>query len=262
MMMVMMRVSTVRLWLQVPAILLAASAASAFNVTLGGSGPSNLRTYAAEHSTSPVSEISFPEEVPYQYISSSVDGVNSAVADYDLSTAELRVEFDLARGTTEDFSSWSSARGSIFFSVDEDVNFSASGSHVAIDPLGTEILLRVYLFDQTLREFVFDSHQNSQTTPHESFALGLSEGDAYTEQVGPLTGTLIAGNDYRLYYLAGVEAPAFSATSATSSGHISLEMTPIPELVADPVPSLGSLGLVVVGSLLGVFGLRELRTAA
>ncbi len=70
---------------------------------------------------------------------------------------------------------------------------------------------------------VFNSRQESRSTPNESFTLGLNEGDYNNVDynnvdIGSLTGNLIPGQTYRVAYSLQSENFPAPATGVTASG--------------------------------------------
>jgi hypothetical protein len=94
----------------------------------------------------------------------------------------------------------------------------------------------------------------------ESFTLGLSEGNFLNTDDGSLTGTLIAGHEYRLYYNVNVYAWSSADTAlASGSGFLSLSFDGESGGTGGSVPSLGPLSVTVLCGLLGFVGTRRLR---
>jgi hypothetical protein len=97
------------------------------------------------------------------------------------------------------------------------------------------------LFDITNNVFVFYHEQVSTSTPNENFTLGLAGGDFQNTVSGPLTGTLTAGNDYRLHYNASIAATA--SIGATATGFVSIAFTAVPEPSTTLCLIIGSFSL-------------------
>ena len=234
-------------WLPLAAALfLLTPPASALTVTLNGYDISHLGTEATDASGGDASEIVYPAALPYSYTSTSVDGSASAESEYDLSDAGFDITFDHSRVSTH--LSWGQSDGDIYFSVDQDVDYVASGSYSVIDPEGRLVWLKASLLDYTAVSYLFDSFHRSQSTPNESFTLGGTGGDYEDYNAGSLTGTLIAGHEYELHYDALVEAYLSPTTSgATATGSFSLSFTPVPEPTTVLLMLTGLLGLAAAG---------------
>jgi hypothetical protein len=140
-----------------------------------------------------------------------------------------------------------------------DVDYVADGVLTAIDADGRQISQNVSLYDATLGRYLFESIQESESTPNETFTLGLEEGDTFNYFEGSLTGTLIGGHRYRFESEARIygEPPAAS-TPAALTGYLKLSFFPEPifEVVVDIKPdsdfnpiNLFSRGVVPVAIL-------------
>jgi hypothetical protein len=196
-----MRISTVVLTL-VSITWLHGHPAMALNVTLNGGGTSKFTNYAAGSSGNSDIEHVYPETIPFTYTSSVFSLSGSAVTEYTLSNGGFEISFDQSRGTP--FGSAGHSWGSIFFSVDDNVAYSASGSFTASDPDGRRVSLLANLYDHTADEYLFFSSQDSDSTPDESFILGQSGGDYQNYSAGSLSGLLIAGHEYSFDHDASI----------------------------------------------------------
>jgi hypothetical protein len=206
---------------------LSAGSAAALTITLNGVGTTSLTTNVTDHESS-LSDFDTlnPLLLPYATSSTSIAGTVVSTSVYDLSNNGFNITFDHTRPTLLNGDARSS--GSIRFSVDQDVSFSASGSYTAVDPDGRRVVFRAYIRELN-NGYVFDSFQESRSTPNEGFTLGLSEGDFQNISSGALSGTLTSGADYTLYYLAftaGDTNPA--GAGATGTGSLSLTFVPEP----------------------------------
>jgi hypothetical protein len=140
---------------------------------------------------------------------------------YTLSNTGFDITLDHSRTSTQ--YSYGQSVGLIYFSVDQNIDYAASGSYSTVDSEGRMVHFVADLYDETVGSYVFESIQISAATPNESFTLGQTEGDYINTDIGSLTGTLIAGRNYRFYYVADIYAyPSASTSGATASGCISL----------------------------------------
>jgi hypothetical protein len=231
------------IWAAAPIVL--TPAAAAFTITLNSGGTSELLTRGNDRVGARVDEFVYPTALSYSYTSTSVDGGSSSQSVYDLSDSAFNITFDQSR-TTAEFSegrSW----GYIYFTVDQDVYYSAAGAYSAIDPDGLLLSQTAWLSDVGTGFDVFKFSQGSDSTPNESFLLGAAGGDSSNVGLGSLSGTLTAGHDYRFWYDSYVSAwPSSSWTNATSSGYVSLSFTPIPEPSSALLVSLGLSGFALL----------------
>lgn len=214
--------------------------ADAYTITLNGGGTSALMTEVRESGGVKDAEIVNPAVLPYAHTSTVNLGLASSETEYDLSLAGFEFSFDHAR---EADGGWGLLDADIYFSVDTDVFFTASGTYTAVDPEGRRISLYASLQDLTLNSYLFESQQTSDSVMNESFTLGLTEGDFYSEFEGSLSGTLLAGHQYR--YLGGAFIQAFpsSPSGATATGSMALSFASIPEPGAGLLLGVGLIGL-------------------
>jgi hypothetical protein len=217
--------------------------AIAYTIDLDSSGATHLRTSANDQlAGGAVLRILNPATIPYSATSSSIDGGTSSASEYDFSNDGFSITFEHARVGTND--SYGQSFGRVLFSVDQNVHYAAAGSYAAIDPDGRSVTLNADLLDLTVGSYLFEASQWSESTPNESFTLGLAEGDFYNLNTGSLVGTLIAGHDYRFFYSARVRTiPSASPLGATGSGSVFLGFTAVPE---PDTAVLAALGLVVL----------------
>lgn len=219
-----MRISTLLVFLLF--VWLPVGAATAYTVTLNGFNNSSMTAYADDASGFRASETVNPVALSYSYTSNNVDGLVSSEAQYSLTDFGFNITLSQARSST--FQTIARSHGTIFFSVNEDVDFVASGSYTAVDATGSRILLLSRLFDITQSTYLYQSKQTSDVTANESFTLGLAEGDQANFNFGSLSGTLLAGNDYRFNFDAYIQSFPSEGSSATATGNFALTFIPEP----------------------------------
>jgi hypothetical protein len=177
-----------------------------------------------------------------------------------LNLIRLGFYFTFDHSRSDGIGNSASSQGQILFSVDEDVQYTASGAYAATEPDGRRIYLSGGLGSQTTQSTLFKSSQSSEMTPNESFELGLIEGDDESSREGSLTGTLIADQEYVFSYSAWIQLDSVGVpvdilyenrSSATASGNLSLVFSAVPE------PGASALHLT---ALLGLIGLRRVHT--
>ena len=188
-----------------------------------------------------VNETVNPTALPYSHTSTSTYASNDSETMYTLSNAGFDITFDHSR--TGALGNYAQSLGSIEFSVDQNVDYVASGSYSTVDPDGGHNTFRGWLYDITDVSDIFKDYQTSYGIVDESFTLG--DGFGYT---GSLTGTLIAGHEYLFQHDASIgAAPTSLPSGATASGSISLSFTPAPEPGTGLLVMVGLLGFVGVG---------------
>ncbi len=216
-------------------LLLAGGRVEALTITFieGPDYPSFLHTSADEGPIWPdglLNETVHPVSVPYSYTSTAVDGASFAEATYSLSNAGFDISFDLTRSL--ELYSRAEARGEIFFTVDEDVLYTATGSFTVLEPVGYRFVgFGANLLDTTSETIgLFGNTQRSETTAGEHFLLGEVGGDSYNQFYGSLTGMLLAGHEYKFDYKSQMFTNNFqTSASSSSTGFYSLTFTPVPE---------------------------------
>ena len=242
----------IRVWLPVAAaFVLFASSATAYTVTLNGFGTSFLSTQASDGSGEIDLDNLTPAALPYSDSSISIDGANSAESFYIFDNTGFDITLDHSRSAGP-FKVAESV-GGIIFSVDENVNYVASGSYTVVDSVvGRRVLFNASIFDFTDSSELFKSDQLSVTTSNESFTLGESGGDISNVDTGSLTGTLLAGHDYIFSYQAFILSGA-TTSSATATGSFNLSFS---QVIPEPSAAL------LFGSGFAVVGLASRRRSA
>ena len=205
---------------------LPAASASAVSVTLNVRGLTSFVRTVARDDPGSVFETFNPVSTPFFDTSTVVDGAASSSSGYALTDGGFDItSFDHVRPPA--LNDWAQSLGDIFFSVDQDVDYEASGSYTVIDSDGRLISYQSQLIDLTSGMVLYESRQESRSTPNESFTLGGSGGDFGNTSSGSLTGMLIGGHDYYFFYDALIQAlPTASTTVATASGFLSLNFVP------------------------------------
>ncbi len=157
-------------------------------------------------------------------------GPSAAVMDYTLDHDGFAIDF--TQTVAASTGSGSQGTGYIYFTVDEDTTYLVSGLLDVVDSEGRGVYLRTFLEDITGAPFfLFQSEQYSQSTPNESFTIGLTEGDTSNLLSGSASGVLLAGHVYRFYADAALQSwpSAARTTTASASGNITLHL-PEPSL--------------------------------
>jgi hypothetical protein len=227
-------------------VALIATPAFAVSITLNGGSSSFIKSTAYD-GTDYDAPSHYPASLPDSGTVYANGGESSATTSYTLSNEGFEFTFDHARTGTD--TAYSESEGSLYFSGDSDGSYVLGGVYTAIDEQGRLTSMEVRLYDQTTRDYLFRNLQRSNTTPNESFTLGLEEGDLSSILVGSLTGTLRAGHEYQLYFRDYIYNGAAEATTlATATGTLSLIFAPEP-----------STFLLFASGLVGLAAVRRRR---
>jgi len=191
-------------------------------------------------STTELSDVDRPTFLPSSGSTGVVQSRVSATTTYSLSEAAFEFGFDHVRRNAAPFTK---SEIEIFFRPDADVDFVFSGSYSAQDATGHPITLSVLLNDLTTSTTLFASHDFSQDTPNEVFALGQSGGE-FSFVFGLPNGRLLSGHDYALSVLAGIEGDPLSDIGIfPAAGSVRLAFVPEPSTALFLGLGLGGLSL-------------------
>jgi hypothetical protein len=140
--------------------------------------------------------------------------------------------------------------------VNTDTTYSLSGMFSATD-VGSpgRVYSNVLLYDQGAGTMLFQDWNDSYSTANESFILGVAgDGDVSNFTIGSLTGNLLAGHNYRLFFKDFIQAYPTADQGASATGCVTLAIggatgggscgTSVPA----PAPlALFGLGLLALG---------------
>jgi len=145
----------------------------------------------------------------------------------------------------------------LYFTADQNASYSLSGAYAMSGD--QEIYYYVTLDDITSTQNLFTNEQRSYSTIDESFLLGETGGDSTNSLSGSLTGDLITGHDYSLFFNSYIHAVPASNSIATAAGFVDLTITG--EVVVNPVPIPAAIWLFGT-ALIGLVGFGKRRKAA
>ena len=116
-------------------------------------------------------------------------------------------------------------------------------------PAGTTVFFEAWLFDSGT--YLFRDVSESRSTANESFILGdVGDGDHSNINVGKLTGNLIAGHSYTLFYQSWIQAldadDLETEVSAIANSNVTLNISAVPVPASVFLFSSGLLGLIGV----------------
>jgi hypothetical protein len=136
----------------------------------------------------------------------------------------------------------------LIFTATSNAPYTIDGSYAMLGPIGTQMSFYVRLEDLTVGSTVFFDWSRSFNTPDESFLLGVSDdGDDYNDTIGSLSGSMIAGHTYRLFYDAYIQAGTsqnVTMVHSSATGEVSLLIGTVPIPPAFWLFGTGLLSLV------------------
>jgi len=213
-----------------------APAALAVGISLGGVSaldPSACTTSTCDSGT-PYIPTSLPDSGT---VSASFAG-NTATVGYSLSNAAFMITFGETSGVNSNDTGYVIAQ--LDFTPDANVDYSLDGAYGALDAEAGYDAYSVSLVDLTDSVALFVNSQVSVGTPSESFTLGQVGGDSSNSLSGSLSGSLIAGHNYR-FNVQSQKANLGASGIASASGFASLTFIPEPDT-----------GLLVMAGLFGL----------
>lgn len=138
------------------------------------------------------------------------------------------------------------------FTVDADMTYNLSGTYSVTDVTSPGIVFfDALLYDLTAGLQLFGSQTESRDTTNESLVLGVGGGDYFNAaHVGSVSGNLIAGRTYQLYFHAFTRAAAPSGDGgAIATGNVTLQLGSGVDAVPEPASlamwGLGALGMAI-----------------
>jgi len=176
-------------------------------------------------------------------------GTASATTSWNLTATTATFAFDgVTAGAHE---SYAVHESNFYFTVDADTTYSISGSYSFAD-LDDSIVSNEYamlfciLFDETAQEYVFGSSQYTFAADEGTYYLGGTSEDSWLS--GSLSGTLLAGHEYRFLFDASVQNYPSDGNDAViyGSGSVTLTIVPLPPSALMGLTLLGGLGLAKI----------------
>jgi hypothetical protein len=167
-----------------------------------------------------------PSSIPHVANDQAIDGGSASLTGLTLSHTGFEITFDHTRTGVLD--ALASSDSEFFFTVDAAVNYAITGTYGASDTDGRQIIQYVAL-QEVGGPGLFFSYQESRATPDQLFTVGNTDGDFFNMVEGSATGTLAAGEIYRLIFFNSIQAsPTAASGSATASGTLTLLLVPEP----------------------------------
>lgn len=160
-------------------------------------------------------------------------------------------DFDFAQRRSGLPNAYADTDGYVDFTVGAaDVSYVLSGLFAMSGP-ANRIVASMSLVDRSTGVALFGGGSLSEDTADESFTLGVAGGGDLLDLLeGSLTGTLLAGHDYRLDWAYFIQAAPRSDNGATASGCLTLSLNGaagdgLCGVGANAVPEPGSLALAL-----------------
>ncbi len=166
-----------------------------------------------------------------------------ATLDYDLSDDGFFFGYVTSRSDTED--DRAAAEGSVYFTVDEDVDYVLSGEYAMDDPSGHIATFDVALLDLDDAVTLYRTAHHNNGAPNAAFDLGIDGFETILE--GSTSGTLRAGRSYRLTFAAQTlvfMGPPADDIVGTGTGGLRLVFAPEPGAAALALGALAALGFL------------------
>ncbi len=201
-----------------------------------------------------------PTTLPYNAASVvSATSNSSATATYSFSQTSLDVGMSLNPADAYYPTGWKSSLGEsfgeIFFTTDEDINYTISGGFLYTGGLGS-LSMDIFIQDMSDSSIIFRNKQmSSWVTPEETFYVGGVDGEYYNENIGDLSGLLNTGS-YRFRWQWSVLDRSYGNSPLTATGDFNVSFTPSG---SDPVPEPATMLLFGTG-LVGLVGSRLRKT--
>jgi len=194
-------------------------------------------------------KLSIPFDHTYTYTGAPTNVSTTALS---LSDTEFQVRFEQKRGgrpsVRVDSGGWTypdlaNSMGLIRFIANSDLTFTATGTYTTPSASNVEYDLSL------IEENPANNHQiaevfYSKTVLSTSGTLDVVNG---LRQGQSLSGSLISGHQYELYYAVSLLAPSSGDNGGTGTGLMDFKLTPV--VTAVPLPASAGMGFILLASI-------------
>jgi hypothetical protein len=169
----------------------------------------------------------------------ATDGGGSSVTSYSLTNDAF--SWTMSQTVVATLNATSQTNATIYFTVDEDVNYAISGSYGLISGGAPLIGFRLAIRDGVAGPFPFQGSHTSAGIAGETFTLGVPGGNILFDQEGSLTGTFLAGHQYTLTMQSRLLSNTGAQAAASAAGSVTISFVPEPATAS--LVAFGVIGL-------------------
>ena len=153
-----------------------------------------------------------------------------------------------------------SSDASLFFTATDSVDYGISAFYAASGGEANRTTQLIYLRDLTTSTYLFFDYAESYEEVDESFVIGDGTGgDDLHEEIGSLTGSLVAGHDYKFRFYQAIQEAPVSGVIGSGIGQVCLITgasnascgLAVPEPMGIALLALGLFGMSVRRQSLG-----------
>lgn len=178
----------------------------------------------------------------------AVDGGASSLTQYTLTQSGFSFSMDQVGVANTDATAQTNV--TLYIVPDADIDYAITGSYGLTSGDAPIVDLSFSIRVGSSANFVYRGVHSSRGIAGETHTLGQSSGNIWDIEEGSLTGTLLAGQEYRVVLQSRILSNQTSPGAATGSGYVTLAFVPEP-----------STALLVGLGLIGLASYRRARLA-